>query len=405
MAHSRIPSSNAPKSEAAPVASRRRYSPEVRRKAVELVLSGKSKVRVAREIGCSAETVRLWVKKAKEKLSVEAGTGAPSEERSESGKVSQGETREAGEPAPRGTKAKRGLSPYEVEAILKIKKRHPGMGPAQIRAQLKRFKGWRLGIRAIARALVQNGYELEHRGGRPQELMAPRRWEAPRRNALWQADFTEVGLPEGRRALGIILDDFSRFVVGFGLFENPTSRDVVAMFTEAIRLHGKPEAVYTDRGSPFMAWGKAESFQRFLQSELIDHFTTPSYRPQGRGKIEAVVRTVKRELWEIECFASQEEALRSLKLFFEHYNYRRAHLGLDGLTPADRFFGRWETVLACVAAESRKRQGALIVGENTPLIEEIPPAGASEILRIMAVEGELEFRFLGHRVRLGRIEG
>ena len=87
MARSRIPSSNSPKSEAAPVASRRRYSPEVRRKAVELVLSGKSKVRVAREIGCSAETIRLWVKKAKEKLSEEAGTGAPSEERSESGKV------------------------------------------------------------------------------------------------------------------------------------------------------------------------------------------------------------------------------------------------------------------------------------------------------------------------------
>ena len=95
------------------------------------------------------------------------------------------------------------------------------MGPAQIRAQLKRFKGWRLSNRAIARALKKAGYELEHRRGRPQEEEPPRSWEAPDRNALWQIDFTAVRLPEGARSLGVVLDDFSRYVVAWGLFENP----------------------------------------------------------------------------------------------------------------------------------------------------------------------------------------
>jgi len=48
-------------------------------------------------------------------------------------------------------------------------------------------------------------------------------------------------------------------------------------------------AIYTDRGGPFRAWGKEGSLGRFLEEELIDHHTTPAYRPQGRGKVEAVI--------------------------------------------------------------------------------------------------------------------
>lgn len=84
-----------------------------------------------------------------------------------------------------------GLSDLEVAAILELKREHPAYGPAQLRAQLKRFKGWRLSNKAIARVLRQAGYELVHRGSRPQGP-EPIRFEAPRRNALWQADYTEL---------------------------------------------------------------------------------------------------------------------------------------------------------------------------------------------------------------------
>jgi hypothetical protein len=50
----------------------------------------------------------------------------------------------------------------EVAAILEWKKKHPSMGPAQLRAQLKRFMGWRLSIKAIARVLRGHGYALVH---------------------------------------------------------------------------------------------------------------------------------------------------------------------------------------------------------------------------------------------------
>ena len=408
----------------------RRFPPDVRQKAIERILGGARRRDVAEEIGCSGESLRLWVKAAKEKLAASSpgapdNGGTPTQEPPipSGGDRSGPETQDPGSsmdeqrgpavddtavpPPPPSTAPKdpgAGLSEYEGEEILKLKKRHPSMGAAQIRAQLKRFKGWRLGVRAIQRVLLDNGYELEHRGGRPQESAPPTRWEAPYRNAIWQIDFTDVRIPEGRRALGVVLDDFSRFVVSFGLIENPTSEDVVALVKEGIRLHGKPEAIYTDRAGPFMAWGKAESFQKFMEQELIDHIVTRAYHPQGRGKVEAVLKTVQRELWEIQHFDSQADALTALSDFFLHYNHRRAHMGIDGLTPADRFFGRWEVVLAAIQAESRKRNGADSLKAKGRLLEELLPGDRAEIVRLVAVDGQLELRFFGHRVRLGQLE-
>jgi transposase InsO family protein/transposase-like protein len=397
--------------------SRGQYPPEVRRNAVDLILGGASREKVAQQIGCCTESLRLWVKAAKEQLR-EAKPASSTEKSPESFSKESAPQEEtactvaadntsvaecaAAKTAPKDPGA--GLSDHEVAAILSVKKRSPSMGPAQIRAQLKRFKGWRISNRAIARVLRHHGYDLEHRKGRPEEPTPPTRWEAPHRNALWQTDFTDLRVPEGRRALGVIIDDFSRFVVGFGLFQSPTSEDVVAMFKEAIRRHGKPEAVYTDRAGPFTAWGKEESFQRFLQEELIDHHVTAAYRPQGRGKVEAIIKTVQRELWDIQHFASEEEAVSALADFFERYNHRRAHMALDGLTPADRFFGRWEAVLAAVQAESRKRQGVEALKAKVALTEEPPFAERAEILRLVAVNGAMELRLFGHRVRLGQIE-
>jgi len=380
-----------------------RFSVEDRERAISMVLRGERRRKVAEEIGCSTETLRLWLRKAEEeRRGAASAVGAEDGPRaSVSGPTEASTPAQSPPTAPKDPGA--GLGEAEVAAILELKKRHPAMGPAQIRAQLKRFKGWRVALRAIARALRQNGYELEHRGGRPVEDEPPVSWEAPHRNALWQLDFAEVRIPEGRRALGVILDDFSRYIVGYGLFESPTTEDVVRMLREAIRLHGKPFAIYTDRGGPFLAWGKEGSLGRFLEEELIDHHTTPAYRPQGRGKVEAVIHTLKRELWEVEHFASEEIARERLESFVDDYNHRRAHLALSGLTPADRFFGRWEKVLAWVEAESRKRQGASELREHA-LSSEPRPHDHSEVLTLIAVGGELELRFLGHRVRLGSIE-
>jgi len=383
------------------------FPPEVREHALLLRVSGMKAKEVAAVVGCSPECLRGWMRRAEhegtlpEPPAVEPPAPAEPAVADDSPAAPSLPQR-----APKDPGA--GLGAHEEEAILEYKKRHPSMGPAQIRAQLKRFKGWRVSVRAIARVLTDHGYELVHVASRPKGEENPQRFEAPHRNALWQMDFVELRIGSERHPLLIVMDDFSRFCVVHVLLEQPTSEDVVEALRDAIRRHGKPEAIYTDRGGPFLAWHKPSSLGRFLESELIDHHVSPSYRPQGRGKIESLAGTVRRELWDLVHFECVEDARAALAKFFHAYNHRRAHMGLDGLTPADRFHGRWEEIARHVQAASRRRQGAVVFADGKdgdPFVtEEGLHDGPVEVLRLVVIDGRMELRFLGHRVDLGEVK-
>ncbi len=357
---------------------------------------------VASSVGCTTESLRRWYKEAKRKgLVTVHGNGTGAKPSSASSAATAAAPAASSAPLDPGA----GLGEHEVKAILGYKKKHPSMGPAQIRAQLKRFLGWRVAVKAIARVLRKAGYAPVHRKGRPVGDEHPRRFEAPHRNALWQLDFTELRVGSERRWLLVIEDDFSRFVVGHVLAEGPTSEVVVEAMREAIRLHGKCERVYTDRGAAFTAWRDVTSCEQFLDEQLIDHSLRKAHRPQGGGKIESVIGTVQRELWEVVHFESVEEAEHALVKFFADYNHRRAHLGIGSLVPADRFYGRWPEVVAEMDAVSRRRQGALALQLDRRLFVEPPAAGERVIaLQLIVVGDQAELHVAGRRIVLGRVE-
>lgn len=377
----------------------RRFSAEQHAHALSLMVAGMKREQVAKTIGCTTESLRRWYAEAKK----QGLTTKHSKAASSSAATPPPVTAEpAANSAPHDPGA--GLGEHEVKAILDYKKKHPSMGPAQIRAQLKRFLGWRVSVKAIARVLRKAGYAPVHRKGRPVGDEHPRRFEAPHRNALWQLDFTELRVGSERRWLLVIEDDFSRFVVGHVLAEGPTSEVVVTAMREAIRLHGKPERVYTDRGAAFTAWRDVTSCEQFLDEQLIEHSLRTAHRPQGGGKIESVIGTVQRELWEVVHFDSVVEAERALATFFADYNHRRAHLGIGSLVPADRFYGRWPEVIAEMDAVSRHRQGALALQVDRRLFIEPPPAGERVVaLQLLLVGDQAELHLGGRRVVLGKV--
>ena len=377
----------------------RRYSPAEHARALSLILAGMQREQVAEEIGCSTESLRRWyVEGKKQGLVTKGGKGKDMSAAAKPAAVEPAATSAPHDPGA-------GLGEHEVKAILDYKKKHASMGPAQIRAQLKRFLGWRVSVKAIARVLRKAGYAPVHRKGRPVGDEHPRRFEAPHRNSLWQLDFTELRVGSERRWLLVIEDDFSRFVVGHVLAEGPTSEVVVAAMREAIRLHGKPERVYTDRGAAFTAWRDVTSCEQFLDEQLIDHSLRKAHRPQGGGKIESVIGTVQRELWEVVHFDDVADAERALVTFFADYNHRRAHLGIGSLVPADRFYGRWPEVIAEMDAISRRRQGALALQLDRRLFVEPPAPGERVVaLQLILVGDQAELHLGGRRVVLGRVE-
>ena len=382
----------------------KRFTPEQRHHALVLVASGMVRAQIAGVVGTTTESIRRWVSQAEAK-----GTMPKPPSSSDAAEaVDVTSTTIATKPIRSPYKPKdpgQGLADYEEEAIVELKKKHPSYQPAQVRAQLKRFKGWRTSIKAIKRVFKANGFETVHRGSRP-EGPEPIRFEAPHRNALWQMDFAEMRIVGSKLHLLVALDDFSRFCVGHTLSDSPSSEVAVQVLQQAISRHGKPETIRTDRAGAFVASTNDGDFARVLETEMIDHIVGHSYHPQGGGKVESLIGTIRRELWDVEHFDDRVSAERRLADFIAGYNERRAHMGIDGLTPADRFFGRADRVLAQIDAISRRRQGGL--PHDATVIEELagPATGSPvEVLRLCIVDGQMELRFCGARLPLGRISG
>ncbi len=79
--------------------------------------------------------------------------------------------------------------------------------------------------------------------------------------------------------------------------------------------------------------------------------------PQTLGKIERFWGSLWRECLETAVFVDLADARRRIGHYIDYYNFQRAHQGIDGLVPADRFFGAAQEVRR--ALEARVQGNAL----------------------------------------------
>jgi hypothetical protein len=113
----------------------------------------------------------------------------------------------------------------------------------------------------------------------------------------------------------------------------------------AIASYGTPEEILTDNGSQYVTWRGKSAFTKELDRRGIRQIVARPRRPQTLGKIERFWGTLWRECIETAVFTDLGDARQRIGLFIDHYNFQRPHRGVDGLVPADRFFGAAPEVL------------------------------------------------------------
>jgi hypothetical protein len=112
-----------------------------------------------------------------------------------------------------------------------------------------------------------------------------------------------------------------------------------------------------------VTWRGKSAFTRELEKHGINQVVAKPRHPQTLGKIERFWGTLWRECVESAVFIDLGDAQRRIGLFIDHYNFQRPHQGIEGLAPADRFFGAASevrrTLQARVAANALElaRQG------------------------------------------------
>jgi hypothetical protein len=122
----------------------------------------------------------------------------------------------------------------------------------------------------------------------------------------------------------------------------------------AITSYGTPQEILTDNGSQYVTWRGKSAFTKELEKRGIKQVVASPRRPQTLGKAERFWGTLWRECLETAVFADLGDAQRRIGWFIDHYNFQRCHQGIDGLVPADRYFGAAAEVLKTLKARVAK---------------------------------------------------
>ena len=252
---------------------------------------------------------------------------------------------------PKGVPPGSKLPELTKRTILMLKTANPDWGCQRISDMLLRGPALPASASAVARVLHEAGYELEDVPTRPHPDHV-RSFERAKPNQLWQTDLFTFMLKRQNRRVHLVafLDDHSRYIVGFGLHASASTALVIEVLRSAITNYGPPEEVLTDNGPQYVTWRGKSAFTKELEARGVRQVVASPRRPQTLGKVERFWGTLWRECLQAAVFADLTEARQRIGLFIDHYNFQRPHQGVDGLVPADRYFGAAPEVLSTLRA-------------------------------------------------------
>jgi transposase InsO family protein len=306
----------------------------------------------------------------------------------------------------------KGIPPALKDEIKRTKLENPTRGARGLRNILARLRGVKVSANTIQKTLKAENLELvapkkRRRSARP----LPRRFERALPMQLWQSDITSMVLTRHsvRVYLTVFLDDRSRYIVSWNLQLRQTTDLVINALLRGVERFGKPEEVLTDQGRQYFAWRGRSEFELLLRKEGIKHVVARSHHPQTVGKCERFWETVKEEFWERVKPQDLKDAQTRFQHFVNYYNHFRPHQGIDGMVPADRFFGVENDLRKALERTYAANELKLALGEKprTPVFligqignESISLHGEGGKLIVNTHNGErkeLEYEHFGHR--------
>jgi transposase InsO family protein len=298
-----------------------------------------------------------------------------------------------------GAPSPRRLSDSERKAVLDVLHSEPfaDQPPPEVYAALLSQGVYLASIRTMYRLLAEQGESAERRAQRAPARHAKPTLTATAPNEVWTWDITKLrsAVPGVFLCLYMIIDLFSRMVVGWLLAERESGAHAERLFADTIARHGVAPGVLTvhaDRGSPmksnelaslFALLGVARSFSRPHVSDdnafSEAQFKTLKYQPDYPGE-----------------FASLTHARAWCQEFIGWFNEEHQHAGIALFTPADVFYGRVEEVAArrqaaldaAYAAHPERFPNGPPVAQRPPGAVHINPAPIDDTSEAAAARGE-----------------
>ena len=199
------------------------------------------------------------------------------------------------------------------------------------------------GKNRIARIRKINGIQSKRRKrfkittlSKNTEWIAPNRlnrcFQVAKPNQAWVGDVTFVATRGGWLYLAVLLDLYSRKIIGWAMSEQNNKQLAINALDMALKRRQPQSEVihHTDRGS---IYGSDDYRNKLMASGLI-----PSMSRKGdcydNAVAESFFSTLKNELFYGQRFVSREQARSEIFKFMEiFYNRQRLHQSLNYITP------------------------------------------------------------------------
>jgi putative transposase len=216
-------------------------------------------------------------------------------------------------------------------------------GSPRMHAELK-DQGLSVGRHRVARLMSQNGLKARQRtrfrkttdsdhGGAVARNVLDQDFTSTAPDQKWGVDISYVWTAEGWLYLAVVLDLFSRRIVGWQLSDRMKRGLAMEALRRAIALRRPPPGLihHSDRGSQYCSG----DYRRLLR----EHGLVASMSGRGNcydnAMVETVFKTIKAELIWRTAFATRADASRAIGRYIEgFYNPRRRHSSLGYVSPA-----------------------------------------------------------------------
>lgn len=151
-------------------------------------------------------------------------------------------------------------------------------------------------------------------------------------NRAWAGDITYVQTEEGWLYLAVVIDLFSRKVVGWAMRDHLRTELPLAALTMAIQRQRPPKGLihHSDRGSQYAA----HNYRRLLKNNAMTQSMSRKANCWDNAPVESFFGSLKAELISGQRYPSREAAKRDLFSYIEsYYNRVRLHSALHYITP------------------------------------------------------------------------
>jgi len=253
--------------------------------------------------------------------------------------------RRLGEPTPRARPWNR-ITPNEEHRILAVAREFPELSSRSISIWITDNEGFAVSESTVYRILRREGLVKRAEF----EIAAAKEYHTrtSRPHQMWATDcsyFKVAGW--GYYYLVTVMDDYSRFILGWKMQTDMSADSLIEVVQQAVDATGIANIPVVDRTKLLSDNGSgyvSRAFNDYLRLVGIAHIRSAPFHPQTNGKIERYQQSLKKQVNQL-AYELPGDLEKAIADFVGYYNYRRYHIALGNVTPADALYGRRAEIL------------------------------------------------------------